>query len=75
MRSRCSTACRLTWQAKDRVDRTYRMDKTIDKLKNNMWLILLVAALALGAFGIFRGEAIEVFEKARLICLECIGIG
>jgi len=51
------------------------MDKTIDKLKDNMWLILLVAAIALGAFGIFRGEAIEVFEKARLICLECIGIG
>ncbi len=75
MRSRCSTVCRLTWQARDRVYHIYRMDKIIDTLKNNMWLILLVAAIALGAFGIFRGEAIEVFEKARLICLECIGIG
>lgn len=51
------------------------MDKALNKLKNNMWLILLVAAIALGVFGVFRGEAIEVFEKARLICLECIGIG
>jgi len=51
------------------------MRKLIDKLKDRAWIIILVAALLLGGFGIFRGEAIEVFEKARIICLECIGIG
>ena len=51
------------------------MQKIIDKLKNHAWIIILVSALVLGGFGIFRGEAIEVFEKARIICLECIGIG
>lgn len=51
------------------------MRKLIDKFKNRAWIIVLIAALLLGGFGIFRGEAIEVFEKARIICLECIGIG
>ncbi len=51
------------------------MDNLIKKLKNNLWLIILVAAIILGGYGLFRGEAIEVFEKARTICLECIGIG
>ena len=46
-----------------------------DFLKKYTWLLLLVAALLLGGYGLFRGEAVEVFEKARLICLECIGIG
>jgi hypothetical protein len=40
-----------------------------------MWVILLTFFLALMGFGLFRGEAIEVLEKARTICLECIGIG
>jgi hypothetical protein len=51
------------------------MGNVIKKLKNNLWLIILVAAIILGGYGLFRGEAIEAFEKARTICLECIGIG
>jgi hypothetical protein len=46
-----------------------------DKLKKYLWLVLLVVALAAGGFGLYRGEAVDVFEKARTICLECIGIG
>jgi hypothetical protein len=47
----------------------------MNKLKNYLWLITLAAAIALGAYGVYRGEAIDVFEKARTICLECVGIG
>ncbi|MBI5114903.1 thioredoxin [Candidatus Poribacteria bacterium] len=47
----------------------------MNKLKNYFWLMALAAALALGAYGVYRGEAIDVFEKARTICLECVGIG
>ncbi len=44
-------------------------------LKRYLWLILLVVFLAVGAFGVYRGEAVDVYEKARTICLECIGLG
>lgn len=51
------------------------MRKLIEKLKNRAWILILIAALLAGGFGIFRGEAGEVFDKARVICLECMGIG
>ena len=37
--------------------------------------ILLTAAAASTAHGIYRGEVPEVLLKAINICLECIGIG
>jgi hypothetical protein len=44
-------------------------------MRKYIWVVLLIVFLALMGFGLFRGEAIEVLEKARTICLECIGIG
>jgi hypothetical protein len=51
------------------------MRTLIEKLKNHAWILILIAALIIGGFGVFRGEAGEVLDKARIICLECIGIG
>ena len=51
------------------------MRRLIDTVKKYLWLIALIAAVVLTGYGLFRGEAVEVFEKARTICLECIGIG
>jgi hypothetical protein len=51
------------------------MRKLIEKLKNRAWILILIAALLAVGVGIFRGEAGEVLDKARIVCLECIGIG
>lgn len=51
------------------------MNKLAEKIRKHLWLIILIAAVIVGGFGVYRGEAIEVFEKAKIVCLECIGIG
>ncbi len=51
------------------------MARIAETLKSYVWLFLLVGALMLAGYGVYRGEATDVFEKARTICLECIGIG
>ena len=38
-------------------------------------LVVIVAAVTMIVFGIFREEVTDVFNKAIRICLECIGIG
>lgn len=66
---------RESWAGSDRVGGK-RMPKTIIQfIKRHAWVLVLSAAILAGAYGLYRGEAVEVFEKARTICLECIGIG
>ena len=36
---------------------------------------LLLAAVLMIGFGIWRGEADTVFSKAIRLCMECVGIG
>lgn len=38
-------------------------------------LTVIVIAVAMIVFGIYRTEISDVFNKAIRICLECIGIG
>jgi len=36
---------------------------------------ILAAGIIMMVFGILRGELQLIFQKAVVICLECIGIG
>ena len=38
-------------------------------------IILLIAAAVLIVLGVAAGEALSVYEKGSIVCLECIGIG
>lgn len=43
--------------------------------RNRIALALMLAGAVFAVLGVFRGEATAVFQKAAVICLECIGIG
>jgi hypothetical protein len=44
-------------------------------MKNHIRISLLIISIAFIAYAVSRGEMTQVFRKAVLICLECIGIG
>lgn len=47
------------------------------RLKSVKWLapVVFFAGALFAAWGVYRGEAAVVLQKAVRICLECIGIG
>lgn len=47
----------------------------MNKAKTAIRAALLVTAAAFLAFGLQRGEAAVVLQKAVNICFECIGLG
>lgn len=40
-----------------------------------LWIPLVLLGAAFVLFGARRNEAMLVFSRASMICLECIGIG
>ena len=40
-----------------------------------LWIFLLPLGIALLVMGIIQGDYGRVWQKAVMICLECIGIG
>ena len=46
-----------------------------DRKKVALQLLLVVIGVVLTGFGIWRGEAAAVLDKAIRLCLECVGIG
>ena len=47
------------------------MKKTLDV----KFVVLLTIAILLIVIGVARGDYIEILNKAKMICFECIGIG
>ena len=43
--------------------------------KAALQVFLLLAGVAMGCFGVWRGESAAVLSKAIKLCLECVGIG
>ena len=46
----------------------------MDQTRRKRVAVFILAILFIG-MGVFRGENIDVFRKASMICYECIGIG
>ena len=51
------------------------MEKHFLIKKNIVAILLLLIGAGLFVYGVCSGQATSVLNKARLICLECIGIG
>lgn len=40
-----------------------------------LWLIGIFLGISFLAVGLFEGQLKDMYQKAVMICLECIGIG
>ena len=44
-------------------------------ISNKIKVLIFLASITFIIIGISHGEFNDVYQKARLICLDCIGIG
>ena len=47
----------------------------LQKWKNKGWIVGLAAGVLFLAVGAYGGQLEDMYRKAIMICLECIGIG
>lgn len=45
------------------------------KWKDKVWIVGVVSGVLLLGIGVLNGQLEEMYRKAVMICLECIGIG
>lgn len=45
------------------------------KMKRRFWIVGLLAGIFCLALGVFSDQFTVIWQKAVMICLECIGIG
>lgn len=43
--------------------------------KNIITTTILITSIILILIGVYKNQEIDVYNKARMICFECIGIG
>ena len=47
----------------------------LQKWKSKLWLVGLVLGAVFLVIGAYDGQLEDIYHKAIMICLECIGIG
>ena len=50
------------------------MDKNFSRI-NIIRLVVVLAAAGMIVYGAVSGQGYTVFQKAIMVCLECIGLG
>ena len=45
------------------------------KRRGLIWWVLFLFSCCMLCYGLLRGEASVVLQKATALCLECVGIG
>lgn len=51
------------------------MEKTKKVRKFPIWIMGLMAGILCLVIGAYNGQLLDIYRKAIMICLECIGIG
>ena len=52
-----------------------RIFHILKPMRSVLPVIILLAGAVMMVLGVWRGELHDIFRKATILCLECIGIG
>jgi len=50
-------------------------NNVIKPMRSVLPVVILLAGVIMMVLGVWRGELHDIFRKATILCLECIGIG